>query len=98
MANSLLDSQKPIFIRAKREALGFLFRYMQLDGQSASVWRNAKEVAVSHGLTLPDIDELIAFSERKERSSQSRHGGYSDSASIVSHRKGERDWDAIFSG
>ena len=82
----------------KETALGFLFRYMQLDGQSASVWRNAKEVAVSHGLTLPDIDELIAFSERKERSSQSRHGGYSDSASIVSHRKGERDWDAIFSG
>jgi len=78
----------------KETVLGFLFRYMRLDGQSVSVWLNLKEMAVSHGLNLSDIDELIAFGERKERSSHSK----SDSTSIVSTRKDERNWDDIFSG
>lgn len=82
----------------KETVLGFLYRYMRLGERSASEWRNVKEVVVSHDLTLSDIDELIAFGELKERSSQSRSGGYSDSTSVVSSRKDERNWDAMFSG
>jgi hypothetical protein len=82
----------------KETAFGFLLRYLQLDEQNVSVWRNMKDVAVSHGLTLPTIDTLLAFCERKERSNPSRHGGYSDSVSMVSRRQDARDWDAIFAG
>ena len=55
-------------------------------------------MGAAHGLTLPDIDELIAFCEQKERCSQSRNTCYDDGASIGLRQKDEQDWNAVFSG
>lgn len=81
----------------KETALDLVYRYMRWTGQNAQVWSDVKVMAVSHGLSLPDIDELIAFSE-KERSAHLKNGSYRNSVLTVSDQEDERNWDIIFSG
>jgi len=81
----------------KQTASNFLYRYMMLDGQSSRKWRALKDLSVSHGLVLPDIDELIIYNERKEQSEKSADDAYRDERSL-SESKEKRDWNAIFAG
>ena len=78
-------------------ASAFLYRHMRFDDQAASVWRKLKEECDFHGLSLPEIDDLIAFSERKENADRPIDGRYDRGVSITSDQKDELDWDAIFS-
>lgn len=81
----------------KIKVTNYLYRYMRLDDYSASIWQKLRAVAISHGVTLIAIDDLIAYCERKERSKQSdddRLGNYDSYR--ASARGEERDWDAVF--
>lgn len=82
--------------RSQKSAVSnYLYRYIWLDEHDSSTWRRVNAVATSHGLTLDDIDEITAFSERKERSHQSNDHNFGNSASP---REAERDWNTAFTG
>lgn len=81
--------------KAKKEtATGLAYRYMTLDQQSIGTWRELKNVSSEHGITLPDLDDRIALSEREEQSRNLTENGYR----IDQGSKNERDWNTIFEG
>jgi hypothetical protein len=77
----------------KQTVLDLVDRYMRLDGQNSKAWRELQDVVGLHGLSRPDIDELIGFSERQEQYYHLSSRGYSSSTDD----KDEQDWDTIFS-
>lgn len=82
----------------KQIAWGFLYRYMRLEGQTASVWRKAKAITAEHGLSIDDIDELITFSEREEQSKHRKEAYYNRGIQASPDEKEKPDWRIIFSG
>ena len=53
----------------KEAATGLAYRYMTLEGQSVGRWRELKRVLGAYGIApSPELDEMIALSEREEQS------------------------------
>lgn len=85
--------------KAEKEATtGLPYRYMALDQQSVETWRDLKNVLIEHGITLPDLDDRIALSEREEQSRKSGNNSYGIGCTTTGESRGERDWNAIFKG
>ncbi|MFZ5644665.1 MAG: AVAST type 3 anti-phage nuclease/ATPase Avs3a [Bacillota bacterium] len=82
----------------KEAAAGFAYRYMTLDGQSVGRWRELKNILGRHGIAPPELDELIALSEREEQSSKSGESCYGINYATDRESKDKRDWNAIFGG
>ena len=70
---------------------------MQLSDQSASTWRTVRDVLSTHEVSVPELDNLVSFTEHVEFSASksddgdARLGRPQDSLA-------ERDWGAIFDG
>jgi hypothetical protein len=82
----------------KRASLAFADRYMRLAEHGPSVWQQAKDTVAAHGLSIPDIDELITLSEQREIL---EHRDATDGAELLAHSENDRkqrDWGAIFEG
>lgn len=75
----------------------YLYRYLRLDEQDLSIWRELKSITTTYGLTLEEIDDLIAYGERKEHSTKSNdHNSGSYNADLALVRGADQDWDAVF--
>jgi hypothetical protein len=74
----------------------FGYRYMTLDRQSLAKWRELKDALKQHGITVVDLDERIALSEREEQSGKRRENGENVDPATLRESKYERDWNAIF--
>ena len=78
----------------------FVHRYMTLEGQNAKTWRGLKTLLLQEGFAVPDdLDELIAFAEKKESSKERRNQQIdleipTGTSSLV--REEPRDWDEVF--
>ena len=79
----------------KEAATELAYRYMTLSPQSAQSWRELKNILTVQGLTLSDLDERIALSEREEDTNKFEENSYS---AFERKSKDERDWNAIFEG
>ena len=77
----------------REKALNFILRYMRLDGQSSSVWKQMKQVAEENALALPDIDLLIEHTDRQKviRDRVNHLPSYGD---LQGSQK--IDWDELF--
>ena len=77
----------------REKALNFMLRYMRLDGQSSSVWKQMKQMAEENALALPDIDLLIEHTNRQEvaRDRANHLPSYGD---LQGSQK--IDWDELF--
>jgi hypothetical protein len=81
----------------KQIVADFAYRYMQLADQvSASAWRALRDGLSTHGVSVPQLDDLVSDREHAESAAKSnnrddRLGQPRDSAA-------ERDWDSIFAG
>ncbi|MDX8452968.1 AVAST type 3 anti-phage nuclease/ATPase Avs3a [Mesorhizobium sp. VK9D] len=84
--------------KSQKDAVSsYLYRYMRLDEHDASTWRKLNDIAISHGLTLPKIDDVMAFSKQKERPSQSNDHHVGERTTKGASTDGaERDWEAVF--
>jgi len=78
----------------RQNALNYILHYLLLDGQSSAVWEELGAVAITNDLSIPNLNELIAFAKVSEASHSS---AYSTSYPGKSDDK-EKDWDTIFSG
>ena len=77
------------------KTLNFVLRYMRLDGQSSSVWKQMKQMAEQNALALPDIERLIEREERRQAASDNTDRYYGNGGT-QSDRKSEIDWDTVF--
>ncbi len=97
---SLLSSSLEVCksLTQKIAVANYIYRYMRLDEHDVATWQKLKTIATAHGFTLEAIDDLIAYSERKERSSKSidYNSGHHYDAGRASARGAERDWDGVF--
>jgi len=86
--------------RAEKEvASQLLYRYMKWEGQSASVWKGLQEAAGKHGLSLPELEALVAHAEREERSSKEQEAEHQEEWRTERVQpEPERDRDKIFLG
>jgi len=80
----------------RRTAAEFLYRYMCLDGASASTWKRIKELAESHGILLPDIDARIELATVSEGRRNRQDGERPWQA--LADKIQEEPWDGIFEG
>jgi len=80
----------------KENVSAFLYRYMVLQERDAQTWRDLKDLAMAHGLVLPDIDELISYNEHKERSKRAENESKRVHSLSETGSEREGDWDAIF--
>jgi hypothetical protein len=78
----------------KEVSASFAFRYMTLHGHSGRTWRALKVLLASHGLVVPGVDELIAFSERTGEPAQT--GRTVDSDALPAWGGEPRNWDVVF--
>ena len=79
----------------REKALNFILRYMRLDGQSSSVWKQMKQMAEENALALPDIERLIEHENRREATSDNTNRYYGNGGT-QSDRNSEIDWDTVF--
>lgn len=79
----------------KEDAVEFAYRYMTLNEQSvSSKWRELKIILDRHGVSILEIDERIALSEREEQSKKLGESNYG--IDYHKDRENEREWDAVF--
>ena len=84
--------------KAEKETVSnFLYRYITVAGQSARGWQALRELCASHQLTLPDIDNFIAFGGRKT-ALETSSDDFDHLPNSGSHRRAERDWNKVFAG
>lgn len=74
------------------------YRYMTLELPSADNWRRLKAVLVEHDMAFAELDERIEFCEHEEQSGETRENGHTGGHPSLWEKKGERNWDAVFSG
>ena len=75
--------------------LNYFLHYMRLEGQSASIWKQMKQMAKDYDLAVPDIDRLIEYANRQEVSLRNTDSLYDDGSHQAS-QKSEMDWNRIF--
>lgn len=81
---------------AEKETLAiFLYRYLTVEGQSASTWEALRELCDSHRLTLPEIDGFIGFSRRKA-AWETATDSIDDVSESRSRLKVWPGWDKVF--
>ena len=79
----------------REKTLNFVLRYMRLDGQSSSVWKQMKQMAKENALALPDIERLIEHENRWKAASDNTNRYYGNGGT-QSDRNSEIDWDTVF--
>ena len=78
----------------REKVLNHVFHYMRLDEQSSSVWKELKALATANALNIPDIDQLIGFTNHRTAVLDRANSlNYGDSTVGLNR---EMDWDAIF--
>jgi NACHT domain-containing protein len=78
----------------KEVATAYLYRYMRFgDGKYPGI----KEVASKHGLTIPGIDEVISFEEKRKQTDRKSAPNPVDQV-IGTKSEPAKDWDKIFKG
>ena len=77
----------------REKTLNFVLRYMRLDGQSSSVWKQMKQMAKENALALPDIERLIEHANRQE-AARDRANHSPTSSDLQGGQK--IDWDELF--
>ena len=83
--------------RAEKEAAtSLLFRYVQVVDNPSSVWLELKELTARHDLSVPGLDEHLAFAARKEHATGERSAGQGDRWSA--EEPPTCLWDDVFSG
>ena len=81
----------------RQDATSFLLRYVQVAGSpSSSVWLGLKELTARHGLSVPGLDDRLAFAARQEHVTEERSAEQRDGWSA--HKPPTRQWDEIFRG
>lgn len=84
--------------RSEREAAcSFFLRYVKWERQSSSVWKELREVTARYGLSIPDVDSRIAFTEHEERSANERQVDHQEERGTSSEHPDSK-WDNIFFG
>ena len=81
---------------SKEDACAALFPYIKWEKQSSSVWKHLSQVVKRHGLSVPDLDAYIEYTEREECISNRK-----EMRARGVRAKGESvnfDWDEVFSG
>jgi hypothetical protein len=81
----------------KKVACAFVLRYMKWERQTSSVWKELKDVAAKHGLSIPDLDSHIIFAGDEEHSVKGLHNGHHDELD-TSSEPSKRKWDNVFFG
>ena len=82
--------------RSERESASSLFfRYMKLARQPSTVWKGLRKITTKYGLSLPDIDTYITFTDHEERTSNQERASFSHGPSIVDE-EAEDTWDELF--
>jgi hypothetical protein len=72
-------------------------RYARLEGPGSSTWQAIQQTLSIHGLTIPDIDQLIDHAVKREHAPQS--GDRYDSGGVpLEERKDTTDWEPVFAG
>jgi hypothetical protein len=79
----------------QEKLLNFVLRYMRLEGQSSSVWKELKAIAMANALNIPDIDQLIELANRRVVSIEEANDSPRYGKSPIGPTR-EKDWDAIF--
>ena len=80
----------------KEAATSFLLRYVQVADTPSSVWLGLKELTARHGLSVPRLDDHLAFAARQERATEERSAEHRNGWSAG--KLSPRPWDEIFSG
>lgn len=80
----------------KEAATSYLLRYVQVADNPSSVWLGLKELTARHGLSVPRLDEHLAFAARRERATEERSAEHRNGWSAG--KLSPRPWDDIFSG
>ena len=73
----------------------FIYRYMILDEQTSKTWREFKCLLEEYGMSLPDLDNQIAFCEHKEGTYKPYISNHISESVDVHEQK--CDWDIVFS-
>ena len=80
----------------KERVISFLLRYIKVDGQDSSVWRSLQDVITEHGLSVPAVDDHLAFATRQEHRTTERSAKHRNECSEPKAPK--RWWADVFSG
>jgi len=78
----------------KGAALAHLYRYMQFGNGDFS---KLKEVASRHGMTIPGIDEVVAF-EKKRKETEKKSETYRAGRLVETQSEPAVNWDEVFAG
>lgn len=82
----------------KAATFALAYRYIQFEEHSPCTWRNIINTVNVHGLEIPDIDELIAFSEQSEILGRRDTTDSAELLGQIEDDRKRRDWAAIFEG
>ncbi len=74
----------------KEAAAAHMYRYMRLEGGDFSKFR---KIASKHGVTIAELDEVIAFEENEPKENSGRQN---IDFSSETRSKSERNWDNVF--
>ena len=80
----------------KEVAVSFVLRYVEVEHQPASVWLGLQEVAARYGLSVPELDDQLAFATKQEHVNSERSATHGNEWSVG--EPAERQWNDIFSG
>ena len=78
----------------KEAAVLFLLRYVEVVYQSSLVWLRLKEVTAEHGLSVPGLDDRLAFVLSEERTTKERSEKHRKRSPAAKPLK--RQWAAVF--
>jgi hypothetical protein len=79
----------------RQNTLGYCLQYLLLDRQSSAVWEELGTIATANDLSVPNLNELIAFAKVRE-ASHSNNSSYVGKSGTEERFK-EKDWGVIFS-
>ena len=79
----------------KEAAVSFLIRYLKEAVPDSTVWNDLKMVTARHGLSVPEIDDFVAFSARHDRTTQG--GSAKHRNEWTAGKPSKRQWADIFS-
>ena len=79
----------------KAAAVSFLIRYLKEMVPDSTVWKDLKKVTASLGFSVPEIDSLVAFSARHDRTTGKRSAKHRNEWTTGEPPK--RQWADIFS-
>jgi hypothetical protein len=82
----------------KAATFAFAYRYMRFAEHSPSTWQKINNTVNAHGLEIPDIDELIALSERSEILQKIDTTDAAELLQPIEDQRKPRDWAKVFEG